>query len=102
MKSVWEKQVIVSEKKRRFALRQPIESEDDEPQRYDADLRRKTRWSILWTVVRVGSDQVFSFIVFVILARLLSPREVGTFALAMAFAEVSRIVAIQGMVQNIP
>src|SRR5262245_42690608 len=88
--------------KAKSSARKLTEAEPDEPSVYNEDLRRKTRWSILWTVVRIGSDQVFSFIVFVILARLLSPREVGTFALAMAFAEVSRIIAIQGMVQNIP
>lgn len=75
---------------------------DDEPSLYNDDLRKKTRWSILWTVVRIASDQVFSFIVFVILARLLSPREVGTFAIAIAFSEIGRVIAIQGMVQNIP
>ncbi|HKP22669.1 MAG TPA: lipopolysaccharide biosynthesis protein [Dongiaceae bacterium] len=88
--------------KAKSSARKLTEAEPDEPSVYNEDLRRKTRWSILWTVVRIGSDQVFSFLVFVILARLLSPREVGTFALAMAFAEVSRIIAIQGMVQNIP
>jgi O-antigen/teichoic acid export membrane protein len=74
----------------------------DEPSLYDEDLRRKTRWSILWTVVRITSDQLFSFVVFVILARLLSPAEFGTFALAIAFSEISRVIAIGGMVQNIP
>ncbi|HJT14805.1 MAG TPA: lipopolysaccharide biosynthesis protein [Dongiaceae bacterium] len=84
------------------SARKLTEPEDDQPSLYNADLRKKTRWSILWTVVRIASDQMFSFIVFVLLARLLSPREIGTFALAMAFAEVSRVIAIQGMVQNIP
>jgi O-antigen/teichoic acid export membrane protein len=89
-------------KKAKASTRKLTEPEDDEPSLYNADLRRKTRWSILWTVVRIASDQMFSFIVFVILARLLSPREIGIFALAIAFTEVSRVIAIQGMVQNIP
>jgi O-antigen/teichoic acid export membrane protein len=80
----------------------PTEPEDDEPSVYNEDLRKKTRGSILWTIVRIATDQMFSFVVFVILARLLSPHEIGIFALAMAFAEVSRVIAIQGMVQNIP
>src|SRR5512145_1687169 len=88
--------------KAKSGVRKLTEPEDDLPSVYNEDLRRKTRWSILWTVVRIASDQMFSFIVFVILARLLSPHEVGTFAIAMAFTEVSRIIAIQGMVQNIP
>jgi O-antigen/teichoic acid export membrane protein len=76
--------------------------EPDESRRYDADLRKKTRWSILWTAVRITSDQIFSFVVFVILARLLSPHEFGIFALAFAFHEIGRVIAITGMVQNIP
>ena len=92
----------VLQTKAKPSARRPAEPEDDEPSFYDEDLKKKTRWSILWTVVRIASDQMFSFVVFVVLARLLSPREVGTFALAMAFAEVSRVIAIQGMVQNIP
>jgi O-antigen/teichoic acid export membrane protein len=79
-----------------------IEPEADAPSVYSDELRRKTRWSIVWTLVRIASDQLFSFIIFVILARLLSPSEVGTFAIAVAFSEVGRVIAIQGMVQNIP
>lgn len=89
-------------KKAKSGTRKLTEPEDDEPSLYNEDLRKKTRWSILWTVVRIASDQMFSFVVFVILARLLSPHEIGIFALAIAFTEVSRVIAIQGMVQNIP
>lgn len=84
------------------STRKLAEPQKDEPSLYNEDLRKKTRGSIIWTVVRIASDQVFSFTVFVILARLLSPREIGIFALAVAFVEVSRVIAIQGMVQNIP
>ena len=89
-------------KKANSSTRKLTEPENDEPSLYNEDLRQKTRWSILWTVVRIASDQMFSFVVFVILARLLSPHEIGIFALAIAFTEVSRVIAIQGMVQNIP
>jgi O-antigen/teichoic acid export membrane protein len=92
----------VPQQKKSAELRTPVDSHDDESGVYDESLRQKTRWSILWTVVRIGSDQVFSFVVFVILARLLSPADFGVFALAMAFSEISRVVAIGGMVQNIP
>lgn len=88
--------------KAKSSTRKLTEPENDEPTLYNDDLKKKTRWSILWTVVRIASDQMFSFVVFVILARLLSPREIGTFAIALAFVEVSRVIAIQGMVQNIP
>src|SRR5262249_7366914 len=83
-------------------LTNAIEPQAEEPSRYDDDLRRKTRWSIAWTLVRIASDQLFSFVIFVILARLLSPSEVGTFAIAVVFSEVGGVIAIQGMVQNIP
>lgn len=69
---------------------------------YRKELKKKTRSSVLWTLCRIASDQVFSFVVFVILARLLSPHEVGTFAIATVFSEVGRTIAISGMVQNIP
>lgn len=85
----------------RTDLKNPEEPQDDNPRRYDATLRRKTRRSVGWTLLRVASDQVFAFIVFVILARLLSPAEIGAFAIAQAFAEIGRAVAISGMVQNI-
>jgi O-antigen/teichoic acid export membrane protein len=77
------------------------EPQDDDPRKYDAALRRKTRRSVGWTLLRVASDQVFAFVVFVVLARLLTPAEIGAFAIAQAFAEIGRAVAISGMVQNI-
>ena len=77
------------------------DSDEEERNRYNGSLRRKTRASILWTLVRIASDQVFSFLVFVTLARLLSRDEIGIFALAYAVAEVGRIIATGGMVQNI-
>ena len=86
---------------RRTDLPNPDEPQDDDPRKYDAVLRRKTRRSVGWTLLRVGSDQLFAFIVFVVLARLLSPAEFGAFAIAQAFAEIGRAVAISGMVQNI-
>ncbi|WP_119300916.1 lipopolysaccharide biosynthesis protein [Dongia deserti] len=88
--------------KRRTELRNPIDPLDDQPATYDDTLRKKTRWSILWTVLRILSDQVFAFIVFVVLARLLSPADFGIYAIAQAVAEIGRAIAIGGMVQNIP
>lgn len=68
---------------------------------YDDNLRRKTRWSILWTVARLLSNQFFSFVVFVVLARLLSPAEIGIFAIVTLFAELGRILASGGLVNYI-
>lgn len=97
-----DKPPVPQKKRRRSELRKPIDPQDDSPAAYDGSLRRKTRWSILWTVIRILSDQVFAFVVFVVLARLLSPAEFGTYAIAQAVAEISRAIAIGGMVQNIP
>jgi O-antigen/teichoic acid export membrane protein len=86
---------------RRIDLTNLDEPQDDDPRKYDAVLRKKTRRSVAWTLLRVVSDQLFAFIVFVVLARLLSPAEIGAFAIAQAFAEIGRAIAISGMVQNI-
>ncbi|HJR49737.1 MAG TPA: oligosaccharide flippase family protein, partial [Gemmatimonadales bacterium] len=59
-------------------------------------LKHKTATSILWTVVRTGSDYFFSFLVFAVLARKLGPRAFGVFALAAAFAELVRILPTAG------
>ena len=93
---------VPQKSKKRSELRKPIDPLDDEPAIYDDALKRKTRWSILWTVVRILTDQVFAFVVFVVLARLLSPAEFGIFAVAQAVAEITRAIAIGGITQNIP
>lgn len=62
-----------------------------------SDLKRKTAKSILWTVVRIGSDYLFSFVVFAVLARKLGPEAFGVFALAAAFAEVVRVLPTAGL-----
>lgn len=67
----------------------------DRPPR-TADLKRKTATSILWTIVRTGSDYVLSFLVFAVLARKLGPEAFGVFALAAAFAEVVRVLPAAG------
>lgn len=59
-------------------------------------LKHKTATSILWTVVRTGSDYLFSFLVFAVLARKLGPEAFGVFALAAAFAELVRTLPSAG------
>lgn len=68
---------------------------------FDRALRGKTRRSIGWTTARTLSDQFFSFLVFVVLAQLLSRADIGLFAMAFVFAEVGRIVATGGLTQLI-
>jgi O-antigen/teichoic acid export membrane protein len=62
------------------------------------DLKRKTALSILWTILRTGSDYFLSFVVFALLARKLGPAAFGVFALAVAFAEFGRILPSTGLV----
>lgn len=68
---------------------------------FDRDLRSKTRRSLGWSVGRALSDQVFSLLIFVILARWLSKEDIGIFAMAYVFAEIGRIIATGGLVQII-
>lgn len=51
--------------------------------------------------MRFLSDQLFSFIVFVILARLLARADIGAFAVMAVTAEAFRIIATAGLVQTI-
>ncbi len=60
------------------------------------DLVRKTAKSIIWTIVRTGSDYILSFAVFAVLARNLGPEAFGVFALAVAFAEFGKILPAAG------
>lgn len=71
------------------------------PAAFDQDLRGKTRRSLGWTVGRALSDQMFSLLIFVILARWLSKEDIGIFAMAYVFAEIGRIIATGGLVQII-
>lgn len=68
---------------------------------YDDDLRGKTRRSVFWTIGRAASDQIFSFTIFVLLARLLSKQDIGVFAMAYVFSEAGRIIATGGLTQLI-
>ena len=73
----------------------------DLPARFDEGLRARSRSSIGWTITRFLSDQIFSFIVFVILARLLAQADIGAFAVMAVTAEAFRIIATAGLVQTI-
>lgn len=49
-------------------------------------------------MLRFGGDQLFNFIVYATLARLLAPAEFGTFVLALGLAEVGKVIAQGGLV----
>ncbi|NBB63339.1 oligosaccharide flippase family protein [Pseudomonas sp. ODNR1LW] len=44
----------------------------------------------------MGFEQFFAFFVFVVVARLLQPSDIGLFALAMILAELARVFAVSG------
>jgi O-antigen/teichoic acid export membrane protein len=66
------------------------------------DLKEKTARSIIWTIVRTGSDYILSFAVFAVLARKLGPEAFGLFALAVAFAEFGKILPSAGLAAALP
>lgn len=61
------------------------------------ELKHKTFHAVLWAMVRVGTSNVVGFIVFAVLARILSPRDFGIFALAILVVDVARIVSSAGL-----
>ncbi len=74
-----------------------LDAAPPEPRRPPSDLKEKTARSIIWTIVRAGSDYILSFAVFAVLARKLGPEAFGIFALAVAFAEFGKILPAAGL-----
>lgn len=64
-------------------------------------LARRASASVFWSFVRFGSDQVFNFIIFVAMARLLSVADFGLFVVALVYAEVGKIIASAGLVSSL-
>lgn len=62
-----------------------------------AELKRQALGGAAWSVARFGGEQVFRFVVFAFLARLLTPSDFGLFALSLVFVDVGRILAVAGM-----
>lgn len=50
----------------------------------------------LWIFARIIFEQIFSFFVFVVVARILGPADVGLFALGLIIAEFARTWAMSG------
>ncbi|MDC7676440.1 lipopolysaccharide biosynthesis protein [Asticcacaulis machinosus] len=61
------------------------------------DLKKRTATSVIWSVARVLWSTGASFVIFVVLARLLGPADFGLFALAALFVDISRIIASAGL-----
>lgn len=68
---------------------------------FDRKLKRQTLRSIFWTMGQAAGDQLFSFAVFVMLARLLDKPAIGTFAIAFVFMDIGRNVATAGVSQRV-
>ena len=64
-------------------------------------LKRQTLRSIVWTMAQAAGDQLFSFAVFVMLARLLDKPAIGTFAIAFVFMDIGRNFATAGVSQRV-
>ncbi|WP_198402524.1 lipopolysaccharide biosynthesis protein [Rhodobacter sp. CZR27] len=60
-------------------------------------LKRKTVVAVLWSVLRTGWTTLATFVLFVVLARLLGPADFGVFALASLVLEAARILANAGL-----
>lgn len=76
-----------------------IDTESLEPEpspRGPSDLRSKAIRGLGWTSIQVVFGRLLSFIVFLILARLLTRMEIGLVALATVFIELLQIFAHQG------
>ena len=63
----------------------------------NAELKHKTFHAVVWALLRVGTSNVVSFVVFTVLARILSPGDFGVFALAILVVDVARIVSSAGL-----
>lgn len=64
-------------------------------------VKHKAVSSTLWTITRVLLDQIFSFVVFVVVARILGPTDVGLFALGMIVVEFGRIFSTSGFADSV-
>ncbi len=63
----------------------------------NAELKHKTFQAVIWALVRIGSTNVLGFVVFAVMARVLSPRDLRLFALSMLVVDIARIVSSAGL-----
>ena len=59
-------------------------------------LKRKFASGAAWNVAGMSFDQLASFVIFVTLSRILSPKEFGLVALASIFVEIARPIVARG------
>lgn len=62
-----------------------------------SELKHKTFDAVIWAVARIGASNILGFIVFAVLARELSPREFGVYAVAILVIDIARAVSGAGL-----
>lgn len=72
-------------------------AEPPDHDRAHAMLKARSAAAAMWSVLRVGGGTVTTFVLFLVLARLLGPTQFGLFALASLIVEIGRIVAGAGL-----
>lgn len=77
------------------------EEVESNSQHFDKQLKRRTTRSIIWTITEAAAEQIFSFVVFVLMARVLPKAELGTFAITFVFMDMGRIISTAGVTQRI-
>lgn len=61
------------------------------------ELKRRTFQAVIWAIVRIGASNILGFVLFALLARLLSPHDFGLFALSMVVVDIARVLATAGL-----
>ena len=61
------------------------------------DIKNKTISNMLWRFAERSAAQVVSFIVSIVLARLISPKEYGSITLIMVFTSILQVFVDSGM-----
>ena len=73
----------------------------DQPAVQHHDLKRRALGAAVWAVVRTGGDQILRFTLFIYLAKVLTPRDFGVFAVATLFVDYGRLLAVGGLTDAI-
>lgn len=63
----------------------------------DNELKKKTIWGFFWRFGERIASQSVGFVISVILARLLLPKEYGVIALSMVFINITNVFAVSGL-----
>lgn len=68
---------------------------------FDPALKAKTSRSILWLIGETVLEQAFSFLIFILMARMLPKAELGTFAIIFVIMDMGRAVSMAGVFQRV-